>query len=990
MTHRNPTHKPMDRSRPFRIQSRLRSTLAVTALLLIAAAVAFATPTVAPMGADGGNGRERAPLHPMLRVLLDIDRIPADAEAVFLGWEQSLPPWGWVLAILAAIGFAVWSYRGLVGFRRGRMALAGVRGLLLILLVVLLAGPTIVAPRDLVERDWVLVLVDRSQSLLINDEPRQRVNMLQAAAREPGGSDRTSTDDTPTDAGTAPSPTVEDANGYTARDAALIAALDAARPAFARLEQDHQVEWLGFHDGVFGLRAAPTTSAAPADPAAPTPPGPSGPPDDTGNSALSSLDLGDPVGQRTLLNESLDQALRRVAARPVSAIVLLSDGQSADRLSPAVRRRLEADRIPVFAFALGSPDATGDLGIRRVEAPRRAFVHDRVPIDIDLDILGRLTAERVQGGSPDGSGAGAPTPVVVTVIDRGSGEELARETWKVGPSGEVLGPADAAGGGRNASGAAGGLDPAQRRLTVNVMPNRALTGDREWAVQVQTPGRRDLVDINNTQIIPLELIDRPLRVLYLDGYPRWEFRYLKNTLVRETTVDASSILFSADRDFAQEGNTPISRMPRTAEEFEPFDVIIIGDVAPGLVSDAQWELIRRQVADRGAGILFLAGGRDNPRSYGLPALAALLPFQRGLTLPAFAQPVTMAPSPLAQALGVLRLDYYGRNAWSILTDPQYGWNRLQWALRIENADLKPAAEPLAVARPVGASTGLAEAGDRPLVIRMRYGAGQSLFVATDEIWRWRYGEGELLPEQFWIQLIRMLGRERLDTGGDDAAALAVRPRRADVGQPVVVDLRLLDAALLESLAFPDGIAVELVRLAGPAAVEVDARPDNAGDRGEGRDPNGDEEDAPVAERIALTLQPDQTAVLTGNARGGVAPDRFSTTFLTDQPGSYVVRVTEPALSSRGLMETFEVMEPDLELRRPDPDHALLADLAASTGGAFHLIEDLPKIDELPLPNRSIETPLDIEEPIWDTPLALMLLLLLLTLEWVGRKLLRLV
>ena len=42
-----------------------------------------------------------------------------------------------------------------------------------------------------------------------------------------------------------------------------------------------------------------------------------------------------------------------------------------------------------------------------------------------------------------------------------------------------------------------------------------------------------------------------------------------------------------------------------------------------------------------------------------------------------------------------------------------------------------------------------------------------------------------------------------------------------------------------------------------------------------------------------------------------------------------------------------------------------------------------------LPNRSVQTVKPLSERIWDTPLAFALVLLVLTAEWIGRKVLRL-
>ena len=81
-------------------------------------------------------------------------------------------------------------------------------------------------------------------------------------------------------------------------------------------------------------------------------------------------------------------------------------------------------------------------------------------------------------------------------------------------------------------------------------------------------------------------------------------------------------------------------------------------------------------------------------------------------------------------------------------------------------------------------------------------------------------------------------------------------------------------------------------------------------------------------------------------------------------------------------------DPDDELRRPETDHGLLADLASSTAGRVLDPADLDRLPEL-LPNRSVRTLNPLTERIWDTPLFFGLVLLLATLEWVGRKVIRL-
>ena len=87
--------------------------------------------------------------------------------------------------------------------------------------------------------------------------------------------------------------------------------------------------------------------------------------------------------------------------------------------------------------------------------------------------------------------------------------------------------------------------------------------------------------------------------------------------------------------------------------------------------------------------------------------------------------------------------------------------------------------------------------------------------------------------------------------------------------------------------------------------------------------------------------------------------------------------------------TIEYTQPASTRGCPDTNHELLSNLSQSTGGEVITPAELTKVREL-LPNRGVRligTP--EEETLWDTPLALILLLVLVTFEWVGRRLIRL-
>jgi len=784
--------------------------------------------------------------------LLDLERLAWGDPNVVFSFERPLAPWAWAGVAGAALLLALWSYRRLVGPSAARLALAGVRALLLVALVVLIAGPRLVERNERVEKDWVLVLVDRSASLTIPDAP--------ADSSQP--------------------------DSRITRNEQLQNAIDRSWPVWRDIADSRVLVWLGFDTGAYELTRETTPDA-----------------EDDAQTPDQPLQLGAPEGRRTDLAAALEQALRRAAARPVSAVIVLSDGRSVAEPGRSAIRRLQAERIPVHVVPLGSPDAIGDLAIASAQGPGVAFVDDIAPV--------RVSIERLGAGELRGE---------VRLIDSDTGIVLDRQRID--------------------------SDREQDTVTLTHTPTESEAADANWTVEV-VPDTPDLITTNNAAQVPVRLVSRPMRALYIDGRPRWEARYLKNLLLREQSITSSNLLLAPDRRYLQESDLEIAQLPGSVEEWAEYDAIIIGDVNPAVFTRNQLEDLREHIAIRGAGLLWIAGEHATPSRWWDAPLADLLPFTRAAgDIAPFTEPVLMSPAPLAQSLGVLRLSAQRETAWPPqLTDPAAGWSALRWAQRIPPGALKPASEPLAYFQ---SAHNPADAA--PGVLLMRFGAGRVAYVATDEIWRWRYGRGEALPERFWLQLIRLLGREGLSRAGQ-SAILTATPDDAIVEQPVRIELELVDQALVDL-----ELGAVVVRLTpAPAPGEFEPPPP-----------------------VELTLRAD-------------ASDRrsFATLWTPNEPGDWSLRPIEPALVPLGLEESITVSLPDDETRRPESDHQLLANLSAQTDGRVFDAGELTELAES-LPNRRTRIVHEVAEPLWDTPLALILIITLLTMEWIGRRLIRLI
>jgi hypothetical protein len=176
------------------------------------------------------------------------------------------------------------------------------------------------------------------------------------------------------------------------------------------------------------------------------------------------------------------------------------------------------------------------------------------------------------------------------------------------------------------------------------------------------------------------------------------------------------------------------------------------------------------------------------------------------------------------------------------------------------------------------------------------------------------------------------------------------PQTALVNQPVRITLRLLDQSLIE-------------RRAGELDVAVS----------KGQD----------ARRTRVTLRPESQSL----ENASVAT--YSGMWVPDEAGAFSIVPTDPALAGLELAASVTVLLPEDEMRRPQTDHAALAELAQATGGRVLTGAELTDLATI-LPNREVRLLGTPEvETLWDKPIALLVLLVLLGAEWIGRRLLRL-
>ncbi|KAA3605697.1 MAG: hypothetical protein DWQ01_18875 [Planctomycetota bacterium] len=601
-------------------------------------------------------------------------------------------------------------------------------------------------------------------------------------------------------------------------------------------------------------------------------------------------------GAATDLGSALMQLLRENRGRRLPDVVLFSDGRS--NQGPPVETaadRLAAEGVRVHVVALGDPEPAPDLALERVQSPEVVLVQDEA-----LFVL-RLLA---QGGD---------LPAQARVRLREEDGTLLAET-------EV--PIQGPGG-----------------TQFTMSPRLDRPGFRTLVAEVE-PLDQEIARDNNRLELPVEVKDVKIRILYVDGKPRWEYRYIKERLVRSgNDLSVQVYLADADRDFLQEKSRQstldrLRRIPDNVEDLlERYDVIVIGDVDPSDLNpdplvgprfiDAVAEFVRR-----GGGLLMTAGPRHNPSTYRGTALEPLLPVILGREPKPANAPFQALPSDPDFPHPTTLLDENPRLSYQRWESQELLW----WYVPVER--LRPGAQAWLLHSEVENRHGphvLAAGGYVP--------EGWVGWLGTDETWRWRFPHEERFLDRWWRAMVRHLASGRLRSE-DGRARLDVDRNRIELGESVLVEARLRDEAF-QPLVLEEGVNLFL----------------------EGRE-----------NPIPLSPVPDQAGIYRGQVRGNAQ-------------GPKLIYLTEDGTADGPVLAQarFQVVLPSKELRETSQDQRVLNLLSERTGGRLVSPDQANRLlDVLDGKDRLKRTLASRDEPLDQWPF-LLAFLLLAAAEWLGRK-----
>jgi hypothetical protein len=300
--------------------------------------------------------------------------------------------------------------------------------------------------------------------------------------------------------------------------------------------------------------------------------------------------------------------------------------------------------------------------------------------------------------------------------------------------------------------------PAMGRLQDVITWKPEKPGDMKLTLTVPRTGAERILE-NNTMEAPLSVRKEQLRVLVLESYPRWEFRFLRNALERDPGVEVHCLLLHPDLGKPGVGRGYLPAFPKD-DELAKYDVVFLGDVGvdKGQLTAEQCLALQKLVRDQAAGLVFMPGLRGFEASLQDTALADLIPIVWDAGQPRGWGTASPGKFALTEA-----------GAHSLLTKLEDNeeasvrvWQSVpgfQWYAPVARA--KAGTEILATH---GTETN--RFGRIPLIVTKTYGAGKILFMGTDGAWRWRKGVEDRYHYRFWGQVVRWMAYQRNMSQGE--------------------------------------------------------------------------------------------------------------------------------------------------------------------------------------------------------------------------------
>jgi uncharacterized membrane protein len=601
-------------------------------------------------------------------------------------------------------------------------------------------------------------------------------------------------------------------------------------------------------------------------------------------------------GTSTHVSTALDRARDELSGLPLAGIVMVTDG--ADTSEAAIDESLaslKARSIPVFTVGVGQERFARDVQVTRVETPRSVLKGTSLVVDVVLSQTGY-------------SGQSVP----LTVED--GSRIVSTQTVKLPPNGESA--------------------------TVKVRFTASEAGARLFTFKV-APQDGEQVTQNNAREALIQVNDRVEKVLYYEGEPRFEYKFLRRALGEDSVLKlaedknlqvVSLVRTAENKYYRQSVSNPdevITGFPKTREELFKYRALILGSVEAASFSPEQLRMIADFVSKRGGSLLMLGGRRSFAEGgwAGTP-VGDVLPVVMGASNAKYlATDISIRPTRAGATFPVTQIadtDDASARKWDDMPE-------LSAVNQIK--EVKPGATVLL--------TGTDKTRQEHVVLAyQRYGRGKALAMPVQDVWYWRMASkvavNDTTHAMFWRRMVRWL----VD-GVPDQVNVTTTSDRVEPGEPIKIAAEVLDSAYAE---VDDGRVVAHVTA-----------------------PSGKTVDVPV----------DWTVTRDGDYRASFVPD---------ETGVYDVKVTaerEQKTLGSGSMHV-RVSAGDAEYYDAAMRAPLLKRVAEETGGRFFTASNVASLPEAISYSGKGVTVVE-ERELWDMPALFLLLVGLVSAEWGYRR-----
>ncbi|MBZ0135869.1 MAG: VWA domain-containing protein [Planctomycetes bacterium] len=483
------------------------------------------------------------------------------------------------------------------------------------------------------------------------------------------------------------------------------------------------------------------------------------------------LDFRAPTGRLTEIDKALSDVRRYYTGEDdLATVMILSDGRDTTPLNERDKNDQPKARggVEIVTVAIGNPKPVKVLELLSVSADREILKGDY------LDFKLKIRADKAYRADPAEGKSGIQVKVILcqdTISNPVPYEELDGRPVR-GEEGMVIELG------------------AEELAEVKVRFKPEVTGKHVYFLKLNEDRLPDEDTYrNNVKEHYVEIIDRKIKVLYLEQRPRYQWRTLNDALKRDKKLEYQCFLFDAQDGWTQPTSSYDDEVKKTVKPLQwPFwgdgkvirekedffklnyDVIILGDIDPAspFWRFEYWDWIEEWVSRQRGGLILMAGQGHNPASYVNNEKArSLYPIE--LELPSGYESMVNRGvekfwrlTPAGRAHEVHRLSNNSeRNdeLWGSVRDGNFERGELRglyWYQPTGGIKPAPAVALSRVARE-GAITGEGEV----LTAAMPYGNGMTLYCGSDDTWLWRQWLGDHYFFKFWQNSIRFVASRRL-------------------------------------------------------------------------------------------------------------------------------------------------------------------------------------------------------------------------------------